>query len=178
MKKKSLFLALLPLGVGQFQNGNVLLGLVVGAAQVGGVGWAFYSTSQLDAFKRANLRCSEVSADANPKPDCIPNAEFDSYVAGVEQAAMIGLAVAGLAWIGGATEAIINMNDAPARPPASAYPPAAPPAYYGYDATRTPERLALAEAAATRDSMGPVLRLRPVANPLVGGLGLNVRFSF
>jgi len=66
------------------------------------------------------------------------------------------------------------MNDVPAR----TLPPPPPPAYYGYDASRTPERFALARSIEERESLATQMRMTPLADPVTGTLGLNLRFNF
>ena len=140
VKRKSMFLALLPFGAGQYQNGSIGLGLVFTAVDLGALGMFAFHTNAAKSFDDNNLRCSELAVEKQPTCEGgIADAEFDEYKNGQEQLALIYLAVFGVGWVAGAAEAVISMNDAPAPTGPVAPPP--PPGYYGFDVNHPSETI-------------------------------------
>lgn len=181
VKRKSMFLALLPFGSGQYQNGSIGLGLVFTVVDLGALAMFAFYTNSAKTFDDNNIRCSELPPDRQTACDGgIPDAQFDEYKKGQEQLALISLAVFGVGWIAGATEAVLSMNSPP-RPGPMAPPP--PPAYYGFQESAPAhrfalERKALQESLEMRNARAPTFSLQPVASPQTGLLGLGLKVNF
>jgi hypothetical protein len=173
LKRKSMFLAFVPLGVGQFQNGDVGLGIGFAAVQVGGLAaWYMYDQQAL-TYARTSAKCSEVPSGA----ECTPDDDHSAYVSQLNNFAMYGLVAFGLGYAGSVAEALFNMNT-PSRP-ATRPPPAAPAPYYGFEDSRQGGSRAWAlETTADAARLAPVVQVSPLVAPLKGALGLNLRIDF
>jgi hypothetical protein len=169
-RKKSLFLALMPFGIGQFQNGDTGLGLVVLAAQGIGIGGYIWKEMELKTYDETKPPlCSEVLESQRSTTECLNDDEYKAYVSSNftnYQYGFIGLFA--VAWVGGAIEAMMSIDD----PPAGAVPPATPMAprpYYGLHSPWENNKKANTISQ---------WRLQPVADPLSGSMGLNLKWNF
>lgn len=122
-QKGSVLVALLPLGAGQFQNGQHLLGSLFAAAQAGGVGFYFYMNQQADdAAANASKKLQELDEEEKSIPDQQSRddhrANMDTYadssnkyVASLQQNAQYGLYSGIGAYVLSASLALINLGD-------------------------------------------------------------------
>jgi PEGA domain len=121
--KGSMLIALLPLGAGQFQNGQHLLGTLFAAAQAGGIGFYLYSEQQAEeAAASANKKLAELNeeeqsiSDQQARDDHRANMDAyaeqtSKYVAGLHQNAEFGLYGGIGAYALSVTLALITMGD-------------------------------------------------------------------
>jgi hypothetical protein len=115
---KSMFVALLPLGAGQFQNGDYILGSIVAAAQLGTAGYG-YMLDQESSTRTTAINTYIVEAQSASSDGTLTDEET-TYVnnekAAIEkiQTNRNYLLLGALAtYVGGVTEAILSMDDKP-----------------------------------------------------------------
>lgn len=103
----SSFLAILPLGVGQFQNGEPVKGAVIMSAQIGGVGWAVYNMIKLNDF---NALVQE-SLDTETAEDGYDEDQIIGYRKSMSMNQYVGWGVFAGAWVVGVIDAFVNIED-------------------------------------------------------------------
>lgn len=177
-RKKSLFLAIMPFGVGQFQNGATGLGIAVAAGQLGSL-YAFYHFSgQATAYMNSEpVICEEQGQAQKDKAEaCTPDADVKAFVAQQNMYGYGGIAAFLLIWGAGATEAVLNIDGPGPRAPAA--PP--PPAYYGDKGTSGEQQNGNeTETEQAISSRVPVvLRIRPLIDPVRSRMGVGLRLDF
>lgn len=101
---RSTFLAILPLGVGQFQNQHFLKGGLVLAAQLGGLAWALNYTLLLRDFD-----AEEKEAIATSSPFIAEESAI--YRKDMRFNQMLGVGAFGLAWAVGVVDALVFLDD-------------------------------------------------------------------
>jgi hypothetical protein len=105
--KNNIFVCLLPLGIGQFYQGKILLGGAVALAQVGSIYYALDSKSKAEAQA---VKAKTVNDDPN-FTDVEKTAFLESsnvYIDEQNKAKDMGFMLFGAAWAVGAAEAIVN----------------------------------------------------------------------
>ncbi len=106
-RSKSTFLAVLPFGSGQFQNGDHVLGAVLAAAQVGAIGYGTYLL--LEATNHEAAYKADLAANPERYTE-IDIAENDEYVQTTKTNSQIAFLVFGGIWAIGAVEALVSIN--------------------------------------------------------------------
>jgi hypothetical protein len=105
---KSVFLAILPFGVGQFQNGNGLLGGLFVVTDAGGLAGYFYFDYVRKKYEAAPpLICEDTN---DPNAECVPDADSKKFVSTQKTYSYIGLGVFAGGWLLGALEATMSMD--------------------------------------------------------------------
>ena len=115
-KKPSLFVAMLPGGAGQFQNGDSLLGVAFGAAQIAGF-YMYYSATQDAARNESQYKkyASEVSADPKNQ-DADYEAAYLAFKKNSDSQQQTGLMVFAGSYVASVAQAIFSMpSDTPPR---------------------------------------------------------------
>lgn len=105
--KANIFVSLMPLGIGQFYQGKVMLGGAFALAQAGAVYYALDSKAKADqqAAKAKSINDDATFTDAEKSKFL---EESNTYIDEQNKAKDIGWALFGVAWVLGATEAIVN----------------------------------------------------------------------
>jgi len=126
--KKNMFLAIMPFGVGQFQNKSYILGSFFLLAEAGALGYGVMQYMAADkAVASTNATLKEMqAAEETLTGDQLAAATVDrenyaaeaqSYVSSLRTQGMIGAGAFGGLWIAGAIEAVLT--DPPADKPKS-----------------------------------------------------------
>ena len=101
----------MPFGIGQFQNGDSLLGAVVGGGQVATlIGYAISYQEADDAFLEARETIQRANAEGTANPESIAAYRQSSqeYIESEEEKQTMLLAGFGLLWAAGVTHAILT----------------------------------------------------------------------
>lgn len=120
-KPGSLALAIMPFGVGQFQNGDMLLGTLFAGAQAGSIAYYFIANSEADAtVDQTNQELADRSNQANTAEEQKQLRQFEedrkSYVDSKRQEGNLALVAFGALWAAGAVEAVLSMPKPAAKP--------------------------------------------------------------
>ncbi len=105
-------LAFLPLGIGQFQKGETVKGLIFGGAQVGGIAFAIWSY-----MKESDFVKQEAAALANDDPndpstltDNFDPNQAKAYKSNQQMNQYLGYGVAGAAWLISIVDGLSNSS--------------------------------------------------------------------
>jgi PEGA domain len=107
--RKSMLIALLPFGAGQFQNNQTPLGLTFLGVGVGGIGGYVYNMLKASEWKTADTKFRNEDPEGASKPEYI--AASAAYVKKLSDYKLYSLIFFGIGWGVGATHAVLNMND-------------------------------------------------------------------
>jgi hypothetical protein len=105
---KSTFLAVLPFGSGQFQNGDTALGVAFGLTQLGLVGYGTYQLLQANQFESKYQ--DEVTKDPVLAADETYRRESEQYIADTKSYGQLMLLGFGAVWAISAVEALVSIN--------------------------------------------------------------------
>ena len=106
---KSVFLAILPFGAGQFQNGDVGLGLGFFVIDAGGIGMYFWGSTSAKKYKAtAPILCEETK---NQEEQCVPKTSFDAYLKQQSYISYGGIGLFATGWLFGAILGVSGMDD-------------------------------------------------------------------
>jgi hypothetical protein len=105
---KSAFLAVMPFGVGQFQNDSYTLGTVSALLQAGALGWGIYSYT---LYSSAEASFQEESARNSDKLEQSYVDATQTYLARWKLNSAFGFIGFGVIWIASGIEALASLND-------------------------------------------------------------------
>lgn len=109
----SLFIAILPFGAGQFQNGSFFLGSAFAAGEIGALAWWYTNKQDADAAITEFESYKQSGATDAEKADY--SKQVEAYVAEKRQNQNIGLIGFGGLYVIGVGEAIINAPEPPKK---------------------------------------------------------------
>lgn len=102
----STFLAVLPLGVGQFQNQHYIKGGLVVAGEVSALAWTLHNALRLNEFLKEE---EDAAANADPADDFNPT-EAEDYKEGLKNQQLLGLGLFAAVWTVGIIDALVFLD--------------------------------------------------------------------